>query len=514
MTEKIFTAQHVCSPCSPCAKGDFYDSLHVALTFRSGCAIIRKTHAYLVKKGAFTVKIILAGCGKVGSTLTEQLSSEGYDLTVIDNDPAVLDSIIETYDVITVSGNCACMDTLSEADAQGADVLIATTGSDEVNLLCCATAHKLNPQLRTIARIRNPEYTEQIHRMRDVFSLSLVFNPEKQAAVEIERLLKYPGFLKRDTFGKGRMEIVELKVDAQSKLCGAALCALDGIVKCHVLICAVLRDGQAIIPDGTFVLQDGDRIFVTAPTEDLTTLLKSLGLAQHKVRSVMIVGGGKISYYLAEQLEEQGIDVKIIERDEARCRELSAALPRTTVILGDAGQQTLLEDEGLSNCDALVSLTGIDELNILTSLYADAQSVPSIITKLARVNDTRVIGALPIGSIISPRKLCCTTVVRYVRALYQQAGAAIAIHTIADGLAEAIEFRADAHTRHCGEPLKQLTLKPNIRLAGIIHAGKTEIAGGDSVYLEGDTVVVVSAREDVILDLNDIFTDGVRMERR
>ncbi len=453
------------------------------------------------------MKIILAGCGKVGRTLTEQLCSEGYDLTVIDNDPEVLREVPETYDVITLGGNCACMDTLTEADVAGADILIAATGSDEVNLLCCATAHKLNARLSTIARIRNPEYNEQIHHMRDVFSLSLIFNPDRQTAVEMERLLKYPGFLKRDTFGRGRMEIVELRVDEDSRLCGVSLATLGSVIKCHVLVCTVLRGGEAIIPDGAFTLAEGDRIFVTAPTQELTTLLRSLGMAEHKVRRVMITGGGKISYYLTEQLLSQGIDVKIIERDEARCRELAAELPRATIILGDAALQTTLQAEGMDDCDAFLSLTGIDELNILTSLYASSAGVPSVITKLGRINDTRAVGELPLGSIISPRKLCCSTVVRYVRALYQQAGAAIAIHTIAHGQAEAIEFRVDAHTRHTDTPLKHIRLKPNIRLAGVIRSGVTELAGGDTVMREGDTVVVVSARAEVILDLNDIFDD-------
>ena len=454
-----------------------------------------------------TVKIILAGGGKIGLSLAEQLVSEGYDLTVIDNDADVLSAVVETLDVITVNGNCAAMDVLTDAGVAEADVLIAATGSDEVNLLCCATAHALSERLHTIARIRNPEYAEQSYRMRDVFSLSMIFNPDKQTATEIERLLKYPGFLKRDTFAKGRMEIVELKVDADSKLCNIALNTLDSIVKCRVLICTVLRGGEAIIPGGTFVLREGDRIFVTASADDLSHLLRNLGISTHKTRRVMIIGGGKISYYLAEELAERGIDAKIIEKDEARCRELSAMLPNTTVIHGDASFQSTMESEGIDACDALLSLTGTDELNMLTSLYAHNAGVGQIITKLGRVENGKIVDLLPLGSIISPRRLCCNTVVRYVRAIRKQAGAAITIHAIADGLAEAAEFLVDADTRHVGEPLKTLRLKDNVRLSGIIRMGKTDIPGGDSVFLRGDTVVVVSGRDDVILSLNDIFED-------
>ena len=453
------------------------------------------------------MKIILAGGGKIGLALAEQLVSEGYDLTVIDNDPAVLGAVVETLDVITCGGNCAGMEVLKEAGVAEADVLIAATGSDEVNLLCCATAHTLNPRVHTIARIRNPEYTEQSYRMRDVFSLSMIFNPDKQTATEIERLLKYPGFLKRDTFAKGRMEIVELKVDTDSKLCNVALSTLDSIVKCRVLICAVLRDGEAIIPGGSFVLRDGDRIFVTASTDDLSQLLRNLGIGTHKTRRVMIVGGGKISYYLAEELADRGIDVKIIEKDEARCHELAALLPNTTVILGDAGFLSTLEGEGLEACDALLSLTGIDELNILTSLYANNAGVGQIITKLGRVDSGRIVDQLPLGSVISPRKLCCSTVMRYVRAIQMQAGAAITIHDIADGQAEAAEFLIDKAAHHVGEPLKTLKLKDNVRLSGIIRMGKTEIPGGDSCFLVGDTVIVVSGRDDVLLSFNDIFEE-------
>ena len=258
------------------------------------------------------MNIIIAGDGKVGSMLTRQLSAEGHDITIIDSNARVLQSSVEHYDVICVQGNCASMDVLLQAGVRDAELLIAATSQDEVNLLCCTTAHALNRKLHTIARIRNPEYTEQIYRMRDIFGLSMVINPENQAATEIERLLKYPGFLRRDTFAKGRTEIVELRVDAGSKLCNVALAELRSIVKCQVLVCAVLRDGSAAAPKGDFVLREGDRIFVTALSQNLTTLLKNLGILTRRVRSVTLCGGGKISYYLAKRLEKSGISARII----------------------------------------------------------------------------------------------------------------------------------------------------------------------------------------------------------
>ncbi len=265
------------------------------------------------------MKIIIAGDGKVGSLLTGHLSQEGYDLTVVDSNQKVLNSTVEQHDVMAVHGNCASMPVLIQAGVREADLLIAATSTDEINLLCCMTAQGINPELHTIGRIRNPDYTDQIYAMQDFFGLAMAVNPEKQAAFEAERLLKFPGFLKRDTFAKGRVEIVELRVDEKSKLCNLPLCALNQMVKCSVLVCAVLRDGVAIMPDGNFVLEDKDRVFVTASTENLTLLLKNLGIITRKVRRVVLCGGGRLCVHLTRQLLASGIYVKVIERELDRC---------------------------------------------------------------------------------------------------------------------------------------------------------------------------------------------------
>lgn len=451
------------------------------------------------------MNIIIAGDGKVGSMLTRQLSSEGYDVTVIDSNATVLQSSVERYDVISVHGNCASMDVLLQAGIKDADLLIAATSEDEVNLLCCTTAHALNPKLHTIARIRNPEYTEQIYRMRNVFGLSMVINPENQAATEIERLLKYPGFLRRDTFAKGRTEIVELRVDAGSKLCNVKLADLRSIVKCQVLVCAVLRGGSAIAPKGDFTLREGDRIFVTALSQNLTTLLKNLGILTRRVRNVTLCGGGRISYYLAKRLKKSGISSRIIDSNYRRCTELCELLPDADIIHGDISEQDLLESERLAQTDALVTLTGLDELNMIVSLYASSQGVPQVITKLGHTGNRSVIDSLSLGSVICPRELVCSNIVRYVRAMENQTGAAISVHTIADGQAEAMEFLVDETTRHCGKSLKEIRLKPNVLLVSISHGADTEIANGDSSYQQGDTVVVVTNGREVIKQFNDIF---------
>lgn len=451
------------------------------------------------------MNIIIAGDGRVGSTLARQLSAEGYDLTLIDSDNSVLEASMERYDVITVHGNCASMATLRQAGAMDADLLIAATSADEVNLLCCSTAHGLNSNLHTIARIRNPEYIDQIYEMRDTFGLSMAINPEKQAATEIERLLKYPGFLRRDIFAKGRTEIVELRVDEGSKLCNIPLMEMAGIVKCRVLVCAVLRDGTAMVPRGNFVLKAGDRIFVTAPTENLTILLKNLGIITRRVRKVMLCGGGRVSYYLADHLKRAGIKVRLIESDYDRCRELNDLLPDAQIVHGDCSDLEVLESEGLADFDALVTLTGRDELNMILSLYGSRQGVPQVITKLGEVGSRSVIDSLSLGSVICPKELCCNNIVRYVRAMQNQTGAAVSVHAIADGQVEAMEFLVDENTNHCGVPLKQLKPRPNVLIASITHGSHTEIPNGDSMFHQGDTLVVVTSGRGVIHQINDIF---------
>ena len=451
------------------------------------------------------MRIIIAGDGKVGATLTRQFTAEDHDVTVIDSNSSILDSSVERYDVISVQGNCASMAVLNQAGVKDADLLIAVTNHDEINLLCCTTAHTMNPRLHTIARIRNPEYNDQAYKMRDVFGLSMVINPENQAATEIHRLLKYPGFLRRDTFAKGRTEIVELRVDAGSKLCNVKLTDLKTIVKCKVLVCAVLRSGSAMAPGGDFILREGDRIFVTALSENLTTLLTNLGMLSRQVRRVLICGGGMVGFYLAARLEQEGVAVKLVESDLERCRELSALLPGTDIIHGDVSDQYLLLSEGMAQYDALVTCTGSDELNMIVSLYASGCGVPQVITRLSNADNRSLIDSLSLGSVICPKDLCSNNIARYVRAMKNQTGAALTLHTIADGQAEAMEFRVDEHTLHCGEPLKQIKLKPNVLLVSITHGAAPQIANGDSVFQQGDIVLVVTNGREVLYQLNDIF---------
>lgn len=452
------------------------------------------------------MKILIAGDGKVGLALTRKLSAEGHDITLIDSDREVLESSMDRYDVMAVNGNCVSMEVLKNAGVMQADLLIAATSADEINLLSCMTAHGLNKNLHTIARIRNPEYREQIYQMRDVFALSMMVNPERQAAIEIERLLKYPGFLKRETFAKGRVEIVEIRIDEKSPLCNIALNDLHTIIKCKVLVCSVFRDGDVITPGGNFVLRAGDRIFVTAASDNLTQLLKNLGMITHKVKDVIICGGGRVSYYLAAQLIKSGIGVKIIEKEYDRCIELSNYLPEVEIIHGDASSQYLLDSENISGCDALVTATGIDEVNMIISLYGKTCKIPQVITKVGHMGNSRLQDTLSVGSVVCPKELIVNNIIRYIRAMQNKTGAALAVHSIADGLAEAMEFKVDDTTRHCGEELRKIRIKKGVLIACITHESTTIIPDGESMYVQGDTIIVVAAGKDmVITQINNIF---------
>ena len=453
------------------------------------------------------MKILIAGGGKIGSALTEQLSGEGHELTVIDFNADVLENIQERYDVITVLGNAASMSILEMADVKSADLLVAATDRDEVNMLACLTAHQMNNSLTTIGRIRNPEYRYQAYELKDVFGLSLVVNPEQRAAHEIAKLLKYPGFLSIDTFAKGNVDIVELKVDAKSPLKNKTLSHLAAIVHARVLVCAVLRGGEIIMPDGSFRIQENDLLFITAATEDLTNLLRNLGIIAKKAKRVLIMGGGKISYYLIKELKDTGMHCSIVEIDHMRCEEMAAILPEATIVEGDASSQEFLDREGVGSSDAVVTLTGLDELNIVISLYAHTRNVSQIITKLSHAENNKILDSLEIGSIISPKELASFSIVRYVRAMQNQEGGAITVHRLAGGKIEAIEFEVKPDTKHIGEPLRNIKTRSDALICCISDHGRIEIASGSSKFYVGNTLVVVTSSIGKIRQLNDVFGD-------
>lgn len=451
------------------------------------------------------MNIIIAGDGKVGLALTRQLLREDHDLVVIDSNPKVLERNLDQLDVMTIQGNAATMSTLRAAMVEKADLLIAATSADEINILCCLTARRMNKNLHTIARVRSPEYVEQLFFMREDLGLSMTINPEQAAAIDIFRSLQFPSFLQREPFAKGRVEIVELRVEEGSALSGIPLSRLYRIARVKVLVCAVVRDGQVFIPDGSYVLQDGDHIYVTAKVANLTQLLKNLGIATQRIRQVMLIGGGRLSYYLAERLLGAGIGVKIIERDPARAASLSEQLLDASIILGDGSSKALLDSEGISTTDALITLTDMDEENIVISMYGNSVGVPKVVTKVNRLEYSGMFTDLGVGSIVSPKELCSNIIVRYVRAMQNQKGNVLALHRIADGKAETLEFLVDGSVHWCGTPLKTVPLKSGVLIACITRRGETIIPDGSSHFVKGDTVVVVTTRENPFHQMNDIF---------
>ena len=451
------------------------------------------------------MNIVIAGSGKLGTMLTQRLAAEGHNITIIDQDLNVTAELIEEYNIMALEGNCASMQILREAGIAEADLLIVTTGSDELNLLCCMTAHAMNRNLHTIARIRTPEYMESTYAMRKPLALSLTVNPERHAAREISRLLKYPGFIKREKFANGLIEIVGVKITENSPIKGKALHEMPKVAHCQVIVCTVLRGGKTITPDGTFVFEEGDVIYVTASAENLNTLLKNLGLIKRKIKNVIIAGGGRICYYLTKVLDSDNFNIKIIEKDAERCEELAEHFSNVTIIHGDASSMHVLEREGIEDCDALISMTGMDEQNAVISIYGSSLNIPKVITKLGRAEHVQIYDNLPVGSLVSPKELSCNTIVRYVRAMQNQVGSAITVHSIAEGKAEAIEFIVDENTKHCDEALKDITLKKEVLIASITHGRMIEFPNGDSTFHQGDRIVVVKSGNRPIHQLNDIF---------
>ncbi len=454
------------------------------------------------------MNIIIVGDGKVGAALATQLSQEGHDVTIIDSNPQALMESGEKLDIMTVTGNGAAMATLLEAGVERAEVLIAATSRDELNLLTCLTAKKLGAG-HTIARVRNPEYFDQLVSMREELGLSMTVNPELAAAQEAYQLLQFPSFLKRDSFAKGRVEIVAIPVGKNSKLVDIPLFKLYEIARVNALVCAVEREDGVHVPSGAFVLREGATIYVTAGLQDLARLVKNLGLMERRVKSVLMIGGSRISLYLGRRCLDSGMDVKIIERDHTRCIELAEALPRATIIEADGSRQDVLDAEGFKDFDAVVTLTGIDEENLVLSLLAAHVGVGKVITKINRLEYTDMFRKVGLGSIISPRGQCCSNIVRYVRAMSSASGvdSVVALHPIVDGKVEALEFWAGEDTRHQGEKLKDIPLKSGMLVACITHQGHTIIPKGDSTFTAGDTVIVVTAREEAISDLDEIFAD-------
>lgn len=446
------------------------------------------------------MQIIIVGCGNVGSTLAEQLSSEGHSITVIDVESQKLQNLTNNYDVMGVIGNGASFAVQKEAGVENVDLVIAVTGSDEVNLLCCLIAKKAG-DCHTIARVRNPIYNMEIGYIKEELGLSMIINPELTAAAEMARLLKFPSALTIDTFTKGRVEVVKYRVEENSVLCDLSLKEIASKLKADVLICSVMRGEEVYIPDGNFVIRGKDEISIVGTTQKTLAFFKKLGVPVSRAKNVMIIGGGEMAFYLSKQLLAMGIRVKIIEKDKERCDELCELLPQAMIIQGDGTDRDLLMEEGLMQAEAFVALTNFDEENIMLSLFAKSVSKAKLITHVHRISYDEIIDGLEIGSVIYPKYLTAAHIIKYVRAMDNSLGSNIeTLYRLNDNRTEALEFSIKEDCPVVGIPLQTLRIKPGILICTINHRGNISIPGGQSIIQVGDTVIVVTTQT----GLNDI----------
>ena len=438
------------------------------------------------------LNIIVVGCGNVGMTITDRLSSEGHHVTVIDKNAPVLKSVCSTYDVMGVVGNGASYSVQMEAGVENADLIIAVTPSDELNLLCCTMAQKVG-NCASIARVRNPDYAEELAFIRTRLGLSMIINPDLEASREIARLLRLPGALSINSFARGHAEMVQFKIAEDSPLIGKAIKDLQAAFAVGVLVSAVERGGEIYIPGGAFTFAAGDVVSVIAAAKDTQKFFKKLSVETRRVKSAMLVGGGRLAYYLAKQLLESGIAVKIIERRPARCTELAELLEGAEIICGDGTDESLLRESGLSATESFIPLTGIDEENILLTLYAKKNTSAKVITKINRMNFHDVISGLDMDSVVYPRFITAESIIAYARARQNSIGSNIeTLYHLFDNRAEAIEFRIAEHSAVTDLPIMELPLKPDLLIACIHRNGKIIIPSGHDSIKVGDTVIIVT----------------------
>ncbi len=450
------------------------------------------------------MKIVIVGCGNVGTALVEQLSREGHNITAVDEKEDLVQGITNTYDVMGIVGNGAVYSVQLEAGVGEADLLIAVTGQDELNLLCCLIARKAGG-CHTIARVSNPVYYKEIAFIKEELGLSLVINPQHAVAMEMARLLKFPSALEIDTFTKGRVELVKYKIPDNSVLCDMQLKDVSSRFKSDVLICVAERGEEVHIPDGNFALKAGDNITIVAASAKIAAFFKKLGVPTMRAKDAMLIGGGGTSYYLATILLDMGVKVKIVDKSRARCEELCELVPEAMVICGDGTERDLLLEEGLAKAESVVSLMDFDEENIMLSLYAKSISKAKIITRVHRIAYDEIIENLNLGSIVYPKNITAENIIKFVRAMQNSMGSNIeSLYKLNDNRVEALEFIIREDCPLVGIPLQELKLKKNILVCSINHKGSISTPGGQSVICVGDTVVIVTTRTG-FHDIRDIL---------
>lgn len=450
------------------------------------------------------MKIIIVGCGKIGTTLAEQLSSEYHDLVVIDTNPQKIQQLSESIDVMGIVDNGASINVLSDAGIEDAHLLIAVTGSDELNLLCCVIAKKVS-KCHTIARVRNPLYNKERNFIRKSLGITMIINPELASAIEISRLLRFPSAIELDTFAKGRVELLKFKLLPEFRLSGMSVMEIVDKLRCNVLICGVERGEEVFIPSGNFILQDNDLISIMASPKNSASFFKKVGIHTHQVKNALIVGGGTLGYYLAALLIDLKIKVRIVENNQERCQQLSELLPEATVICGDGTDKKLLLQEGLTQTESFITLTNMDEENIFLSLFAKKNSKAKLITKVNRIAFDDIIDGLDIGSVIYPKYITADYILQYVRAMENSLSSNVeTLYHILDNQAEALEFSVKEASSVTDIPLSQLNLKENLLIACINRNGSIQIPRGQDTIQVGDTVIIVTSVKG-LRDLKDIL---------
>ena len=438
------------------------------------------------------MKIIIAGAGRIGGTLAEELSREGHDVTVIDRDPETIRHVSDDIDVICLEGSATNPDALKEAGAESADLLIAATEQDEVNMVCGISARKLGTK-HVVARVRNTEYLGKTEFLRDALGISHLFNPEYECAKEISRILRFPSAARVDAFSKGSVEIVEYRVPPDGQLAGVALRDLQKSFGPKVLVSLAERAGEAIIPKGDFVLQEDDVLSITGVSKELRKFFMAAGAYIRPVKDVMLIGGGRTSVYLARILQENGIGVCVIEEDRERCEKLCELLPEARIICGDASRSDVLLEEGIERTDGFVALSGDDGDNIITSIYAKHCKVCKVVTRVNHEHFAEIFEKKELDSVVIPKKIIVQQIVRYVRAMSNSAGSSMeTLYKLADGKAEALEFKVTEGAKCIGIPLRELALKRDVLIAAVIHGGKSIVPDGNTEIHEGDHVVIVA----------------------
>lgn len=449
------------------------------------------------------MKIIIVGAGKIGSAIVRHVCHENHEVIVIDDNAEVIEKIVNQFDVLGMCGNGVSYEMQKASGAATADLFIAVTASDEANMLACLIAKKLGAK-HTIARVRDYEYTKQIDFMTEALDITRTINPEHEAAKEILRIINFPEALRIDSFAHGSADLIELFVKDNSPLVGLSLMEMSAKVGYPVLVCAVQRGNEVIIPSGKFIFQAKDRIHVISSQESSRGFVSKLGLSSAKLKNILIIGAGKITTYLAEALIKNKCNVKIIEVNPKKASELAELLPQATVIVGDGSDQNLLREEGMQDSDAVICLTGIDEENIIISLYANKHKVKKIITKVNRSSFADLLESIEMGSVISPQDLTADQIVSYIRASSNARGNNIlTLYKLVDNQVEASEFLVTESSKVLNIPLKNLTLKKNILIGGIIRNHQVVIPTGMTSIQKGDSVIVVS--KDILNDLDEIL---------